>query len=102
MKWCPWWQGLSGKFEYLFHFPVIYVFFLCLREISKSEDVEMEDKYGARQFRLPGSPFTVNTGKESATIGKIFAIRIFEEMNTLGYDLIASSDLSRAYDQSSW
>ena len=29
----------------------------------------------------------LQAGKESATIGKLFAIRIFEEMNHLGYDL---------------
>ena len=46
-----------------------------------------EDKHGAVQFRLPGSPFALQAGKESATIGKLFAIRIFEEMNHLGYDL---------------
>ena len=46
-----------------------------------------EDKHGAVQFRLPGSPFALQAGKDSATIGKLFAIRIFEEMNHLGYDL---------------
>ena len=46
-----------------------------------------EDKHGAVQFRLPGSPFALQAGKDSATIGKVFAIRIFEEMNHLGYDL---------------
>ena len=72
------------------------------REVSKEEEVLAEDKFGAVQFRLPGSPFVLNAGKESATIGKVFAIRVFEEMNRMGYDLVASSDLSRAYDQSSW
>ena len=59
-----------------------------------------EHKHGLLQFQLPGSPFTLNAGKESSTIVKIFAIRVLEEMNKLGYDIMASSDLSRAYDQS--
>ena len=104
--------------------------------MCQSDPVAGEDKHGSVQFRLPGSPFTVQSGKESATIGKVFAIRsvrfvdvqcgahessyssevwndfvtrdihfvcrIFEEMNHLGYDLITSSDLSRAFDQSTW
>lgn len=73
-----------------------------IREVSQDKDLVGTDKFGAIQYRLPGTPFTLNTGRESATIGKVFAIRIFEEMNHLGYDLVCSSDLSRAYDQSSW
>ena len=45
---------------------------ISFREVSK-EDVEAEDKHGAVQFRLPGSPFVLNAGKDSATIGKVFA-----------------------------
>merc|ERR1719264_585905 len=78
---------------------------MCQRvvgELCQDSSVGGEDKHGAVQFRLPGSPFALQAGKESATIGKLFAIRIFEEMNHLGYDLVTSSDLSRYYDQSSW
>lgn len=73
-----------------------------VRDLCQDESVTGDDKHGSLQFRLPGSPFTLNAGKESSTIGKIFAIRVFEEMNKLGYDIVASSDLSRAYDQSTW
>lgn len=72
------------------------------RDLWRDETVCGEDKHGSLQLRLPGSPFTLNAGKESSTIGKIFAIRVFEEMNQLGYEIVASSDLSRAYDQSTW
>ena len=72
------------------------------RELYRDETATWEDRYGCAQFRLPGSPFAPSAGRESATVGKLAAVRIFEEMNALGYDLVASSDLARAYDQSSW
>ncbi len=73
-----------------------------VRDLSHGETAASEDRYGCAQFRLPGSPFVLSAGRESATVGKLAAIRVFEEMNALGYDLVTSSDLYRAYDQSSW
>ncbi len=35
-----------------------------------------------------GSPFVMNAGRDSSTVGKLAALRIFEEMNALGYDLV--------------
>ncbi len=64
--------------------------------------MEWEDKHGSLQFRLPGSPFAFSAGKDSAIIGKIFAVRTFEELHALGYGLVCSADLSRDFDQSSW
>ena len=58
-------------------------------------------KTGAVSFRLPESPFMVGMGQKSATVGKVFIIRIFEEMFRLGYDFVACSDLSRTNEQGS-
>ena len=60
------------------------------------------NKFGAWQFKLPQYPFEVKGGKDSATIGKLFTIRMFEELHAMGYNMVVSSDLSRAGDQCSW
>ncbi len=70
--------------------------------MSHDPNLECEDRYGAAQFRLPGSPFVMAAGRESSTLGKMVAIRIFEEMNAMGYEMVGSADLSRQYDQSTW
>lgn len=59
----------------------------------------VKNKYGALQFTLPGSPFKVKMGIESATIGKKFICHLLEKMHCLGYDFIVASDLSRIEDQ---
>ena len=69
------------------------------RELSTDEDVQTESKYGSIQFRLPGSPFSPTCGKDSAYFGKIFTLKLFEEMHVIGYDYMACADLSRAFDQ---
>ena len=53
------------------------------------------ESYGAITFRLPGHPFRPRGGKKNATLGKLFMVRIFEEMYKLGYDFIATCKLSR-------
>ena len=58
------------------------------------------EKFGSWQFKLPQHPFEVHMGKDSATIGKLFTLRMFEELYALGYNLVVSSDLSRTRDQS--
>lgn len=63
------------------------------------QEVITEAKYGAVQFRLPGSPFAPNCGRDSAYFGKFFILRLFEQMNVIGYDFLSCVDLSRAYDQ---
>ena len=41
--------------------------------------------------------------KDGATLGKIFALRVLEEMYNLGYDLIVSSELSiKSDDHATW
>ena len=59
------------------------------------------DYYGTGTicFKLPGRPFVVASGQESATIGKVFVAKIFEEMFTLGYDFVTCSDLAQTVDQ---
>ena len=76
---------------------------LYFREISGPERMyEPDYDYygtGATCFKLPGRPFVVASGQESATIGKVFIARIFEEMYKLGYDFVTCSDLAQTVDQ---
>ena len=71
------------------------------RELCTDEDVQTESKYGSIQFRLPGSPFSPTCGKDSAYFGKIFTLKLVEEMHVIGFDFMACADLSRAFDQGS-
>ena len=70
-----------------------------VKELNAGQEVITEAKYGAVQFRLPGSPFAPNCGRDSAYFGKLFILRLFERMEVIGYDFLSSCDLSRAYDQ---
>merc|ERR1719376_407337 len=75
-----------------------------IREINQacgagSKDVLVEDKYGVPSYTMEEWCFTVGNGKKAATSGKMFTLRMFEEMHKLGYDPVVSSDLSRSYDQ---
>ena len=73
------------------------------REISTPQSMYDPDYdysgTGAICFKLPGRPFVVASGQESATIGKLFIARIFEEMFKLGYNFITCSDLAQTVDQ---
>ena len=60
------------------------------------------DKYGMVQMTLAQHCFRLRSGKTAATSGKLFTLRMFEEMYKLGYDPVVSSDLSRRYDQATW
>lgn len=104
IKYNKWFIELFGKKLRIIAKQTMKITFVSLlfSEISRSNEIEPEEKYGCLEYRLPGSPFVVNSGRESATLGKVFGIRIMEELNALGYDLVVSSDLSRAYDQSTW
>lgn len=78
-----------------------------IREINQasgadSGDVCVKDKYGLPSYSLEEWCFTMGNGKRAATSGKLFTLRMFEEMHKLGYDPVVSSDLSRAYDQATW
>ena len=84
----------------IFKYFVLYLIYsFWYRELSTDEDVQTESKYGSIQFRLPGSPFSPTCGKDSAYFGKIFTLKLFEEMHVIGYDYMACADLSRAFDQ---
>merc|ERR550534_917555 len=53
-------------------------------------------KLGVLQFSMSSWPFATGNGKELATLGKLFCIRLLEELHKLGYDLQIGSDLTRA------
>jgi len=53
------------------------------------------DKLGVIQFTMAADVFGAATGKEAATMGKLFCIKIIEELHKIGYDLQISSDLMR-------
>ena len=74
---------------------------MTFREVCNDEDIVTESKYGSVQFRLPGSPFSPSCGKDSAYLGKLFTLKLLEEMHVIGYDFLSCADLSRAYDQGS-
>ena len=59
--------------------------------------------YGTLKMKV-GDKYTfyASMGKERATIGKFFAIRLLEEMYNLGYNLLISSDLARLADNATW
>ena len=54
-----------------------------------------KDKLGAMQFTMAADIFVCQSGKEPATLGKLFCIRILEELHKMGYDLQITSDLTR-------
>ena len=59
--------------------------------------------YGTLKMKVGDKyTFQASMGKERATIGKFFAIRLFEEMYNLGYNLLISSDLARRADNATW
>ncbi|KAL5272163.1 hypothetical protein ACHWQZ_G000402 [Mnemiopsis leidyi] len=61
------------------------------------------DYYGTLKMKV-GDKFTFYqyNGKNRATIGKYFALRLLEEMHNLGYNLLISSDLARQADNATW
>ena len=66
-------------------------------------DIKRQDKYGTIGYTVgSGYCFQLNSGKTSATSGKLFTVLMFEEMYKLGYDPVVSSDLSRMFDQATW
>jgi len=54
-----------------------------------------KDKLGVMQFTMAADVFVCQSGKEPATMGKLFCIRILEELHKMGYDLQITSDLTR-------
>ena len=53
------------------------------------------DKLGVIQFTMAADVFGADCGKKAATMGKLFCIKIIEELHKIGYDLQISSDLMR-------
>jgi len=93
----------------LIHAPpeVVLMTEKIIGEINKKSGADMEiirkDKYGTFGYEVgDGSCFTLGSSKTSSTSGKLFTVRMFEEMYKLGYDPVVSSDLSRSSDQATW
>jgi len=55
-----------------------------------------KDKLGVLQFTMAADLFVTASGKEPATMGKLFCIKILEELHKIGFDLVIGSDLMRA------
>ena len=56
-------------------------------------------------FKIPGRPFKQKSGtfnqrsfERACLFGKLFILRVFEEMDKLGYTFLVSSDLTRTVD----
>ena len=54
-----------------------------------------KNKLGVMQFTMAADVFVCQSGKEPATVGKLFCIRVVEELHKMGYDLQVTSDLTR-------
>merc|ERR1719150_1559406 len=59
------------------------------------------DKLGVVQFTMAADVFVAASGKKAATMGKLFCIKILEELHKKGYDLQISSDLMRTEESAS-
>merc|ERR1712172_420980 len=63
--------------------------------MGDSFETPSKDKLGVLQFSMSSLLFATGNGKKPATLGKLFCIRILEELHKLGYDLQIGSDLMR-------
>merc|ERR1740128_1051365 len=64
-----------------------------------TNEVISEEKDGYHRFKFSNwLVFEQGASKHGSTAGKLFAIRLLEEMYKLGYDPIISSDLVRCFD----
>merc|ERR1719230_1602296 len=59
------------------------------------------DKLGVIQFDMAADVFGAGSGKKAATMGKLFCIKIIEDLHKTGYDLQISSDLMRTQESAS-
>jgi len=59
------------------------------------------DKLGVIQFDMAADVFGAGSGKKAATMGKLFCIKIIEDLHKTGYDLQISSDLMRTEESAS-
>ena len=59
------------------------------------------DKLGVLQFDMAADVFGAGSGKKAATMGKLFCIKIIEELHKIGYDLQISSDLVQTEESAS-
>jgi len=88
----------------LIHAPPVVA--ACVRRVANevngllakgdSFETPSSDKLGVLQFTMASVLFVSGNGKEPATLGKLFCVRILEELHKMGYDLQIGSDLTRA------
>jgi len=66
--------------------------------ITRQDHLETpsKEKLGVLQFSMSAPLFRTNNGKEPATLGKLFCLRLLEELHKMGYDLQIGADLTRA------
>ncbi|XP_023332524.1 uncharacterized protein LOC111704506 isoform X3 [Eurytemora carolleeae] len=57
-----------------------------------------EESPGYHKFQLKSANFNEGAGLEASTAGKLFVLRLLEEMYMMGYDPVVSSDLVREKD----
>ena len=60
----------------------------------------MESGTKGMKFVLPGHPFTQSCKRKSSLIGKMFIIRLIEDMYSHGYDLMLTTNLNTAGERS--
>ncbi len=72
------------------------------RDVAGAEHVKVSKDCGVTKIKFSEYIFNLDWGKDAATLGKIFAVRAFEEMHGLDYDFVGSANLSRVRDHSTW
>jgi len=90
----------------VFHAPttVINVIERIIQEVNiataDTDQVYSQEKNGYQKMKLDISQVFVEfAGKSGSTAGKLFMLRLLEEMYRIGYDPVVSSDLVRRHDQ---
>jgi len=106
-------QGCFGQFDKieLIHAPPVVVD--CVRRVANevndlsAEDGSLEtpskDKLGALQFKMSARLFKNPNTRVPATMGKVFCVRLIEELHKIDFDLQIAPDLNRwAYLNAIW
>ena len=77
---------LPHKFELIHSSPLVVA---CAERVAN----EVGSLYNVQ---LSDPVFTTNSAKEVATLGKMFCLRLLEELHKMGYDLQVGADLTQA------
>lgn len=61
------------------------------------------EHYGTLKLNIGSiETFTPGHSASRSTLGKVFTLRVLEEMHNLGYSFVTSSDLARVQDNATW